>query len=93
MDWLLVLAACLVAANIAAYAALPGYLKRHHPETWAALGQPTPWNIPVVKSFIWSRAPHRLGDHQLDIYMMVSRILVLALLGWVLLSSVGYLDI
>jgi hypothetical protein len=90
---MLLLLAALIAANIAAYAALPGYLRRHHPETWRALGQPTPWNIVAVKGFIWSRAPHRLGDRRLDIYMMVCRILVLALLGWALLSSVGFLDI
>ena len=92
MDWLLVLALCLVASNIIAYAALPRYLKQHHPETWEALGEPSPWNIVVLKAFIWSRAPHRLGDRRLDIYMMVCRMLVLALLGWVLLNSAGYLD-
>ena len=81
MDWLLVLALCLVASNIIAYAALPRYLKQHHPETWEALGEPSPWNIVVLKAFIWS-----------DIYMMVCRMLVLALLGWVLLNSAGYLD-
>ena len=93
MDWLLVLAGCLLAATIAATVALPHYLKQHHPETWDALGQPTPWNIVVLKSFIWSRAPHRLGDLRLDIYMMVCRVLALALLVWALLATAGYLEV
>jgi hypothetical protein len=93
VNWLLALALCLLASNIIAYAALPGYLKRHHHGAWEALGRPTLANLPVLKAFIWSRAPHRLGDKRLDAYVWACRLLALVLLGWILLYIAGVVDV